>query len=181
MRIIGGKYRGKKLISPDTNAVRPTSDRAREALFNIIRSRLGGNFSSLSLIDVFAGSGAFGLEALSQGFGEILLVDIDTCPLQKNAALFPSEKNKIKILTADACKLGRALKQYDVLFMDAPYQKGLTEVALLRLSENVWLKPGALCLIEVEKNEVCTLPAAFSVVDERRYGLAKIIIAEFVI
>ncbi len=180
MRIIGGKYRGKKLISPDTSLVRPTSDRAREALFNIIRSRLGSDLSSLSLMDVFAGSGAFGLEALSQGFGEILLIDVDTRPLQKNVALFPQEKDKIKVLTADARKLGNAPKQYDVLFMDAPYLKGLSEAALLQLSGKRWLKADALCLIEVEKSEECCLPESFALLEERRYGLAKVLIAKFV-
>ncbi len=180
MRIIGGKYRGKKLVSPDTNLVRPTSDRAREALFNIIRSRLGNDLSVLMLMDVFAGSGAFGLEALSQGFGEVLLVDIDCRPLQKNVALFPQEKDKINVLTADARKLGKAPKQYDVLFMDAPYLKGLTEQALQQAAAQRWLKTGALCFIEVEKNEDCLLPEGFSMVEERRYGLAKVIIAEFV-
>ena len=77
MRIIGGKYRGKKLISPVSKNIRPTSDKAREAIFNILRNKFGGNFYGRKLIDVFAGSGAFGLEALSQGFSEIALVDID--------------------------------------------------------------------------------------------------------
>ena len=71
MRIIGGKYRGKKLISPSSENVRPTSDKAREALFNILRSRLSGGFAQLKLVDIFAGSGAFALEALSQGFAKI--------------------------------------------------------------------------------------------------------------
>ena len=78
MRIVGGKYRGKKLISPMSQNVRPTSDKAREALFNILRSRLGGNYSKLKLLDIFSGSGAFGLEAISQGFAEVALIDIDT-------------------------------------------------------------------------------------------------------
>ena len=95
MRIIGGKYRGKKLFSPVSENVRPTSDKAREALFNILRNRLGGNFTEYKLLDVFAGSGAFGLEALSQGFAKVGLVDIDTKDLHKNVKLFENEKAKI--------------------------------------------------------------------------------------
>ena len=72
MRIIGGKYRGKKLFSPESDNIRPTSDRAREALFNILRSKSGGNFSEMKLLDIFCGSGAFALEAISQGFSEVL-------------------------------------------------------------------------------------------------------------
>lgn len=178
MRIIGGRYRGKKLISPASSAVRPTSDKAREALFNILRSRLGGNFNKLRLLDIFAGSGAFGLEALSQGFAEVILLDIDTGDLQKNAALFASEQNRIKIVRADATEKFALTEKYDVLFMDAPYNKGLTEKALINTVEV--LKPGALCLIEVEKNEMCVLPPRYKLLDERRYGLAKVLIAEFI-
>ena len=179
MRIIGGKYRGKKLISPTSAAVRPTSDKAREALFNILRSRLGGDFSALSLVDVFAGSGAFGLEAVSVGFGRVTLVDIDPCDLQKNIALFPFEKSKIKVVRCDAASFkGSVDDKFDVLFMDAPYQKGLSEKALTAFAP--YLKEGALCLIEVEKNEACLLPESYRLLDERRYGLAKVLIAEFI-
>ena len=85
MRIIGGKYRGRKLFSPDNGKVRPTSDRAREALFNILRSRLGNDWSNFRFLDVFAGSGAMAWEALSQGAAVVTLVDADTGPLLKNA------------------------------------------------------------------------------------------------
>ena len=177
MRIIGGRYRGKKLISPASDKVRPTSDKAREALFNILRSRLGNDFGTLRLIDIFAGSGAFGLEALSQGFALVALVDIDTRDLQKNTALFANEQNRIKIMRADVTKAFALPEKYDVLFMDAPYNQGLTEKALVNAA--AVLTKGALCLIEVEKNEACPLPEGYKLLDERRYGLAKVLIAEF--
>ena len=104
MRIIGGKYRGKKLFSPQSENVRPTSDKAREALFNILRSRLGANFGEYKLLDVFSGSGASGLEALSQGFAKVALVDIDVKDLQKNVKLFEYEKAKIEVIKADVTK-----------------------------------------------------------------------------
>lgn len=177
MRIIGGKYRGKKLISPSSPAVRPTSDKAREALFNILRSRLGNDFSKLKLLDVFTGSGAFGLEAISQGFAKVTMIDIDINEAAKNAALLPQEKNKISLLKGDACKIANHDDKFDVMFMDAPYNKELTEKALVNMTN--WLNNGALCLIEVEKNEECNLPEAYKLIDERRYGLAKVIIASF--
>lgn len=180
MRIIGGKYRGKNLISPLNSKVRPTSDRAREALFNILRSRLGFNFSQYKLLDLFAGSGAFALEAISQGFAEVAMVDLDPQPLMKNVALFPTEKNKIKIIKGDAVKLGPAPQSYEVLFCDAPYQQGLTDKTLSVVSANKWLSQGALCLIEVAKDEECRLPDGFVLSDIRRYGAAKVIIAEWV-
>ena len=178
MRIIGGKYRGKKLISPSSENVRPTSDKAREALFNILRSRLSGGFAQLKLVDIFAGSGAFALEALSQGFAKVAMVDIDTKDLLKNVALFDNEKNNIKIVKCDVNRLSEMTEQYDVLFMDAPYNKGLSEVALEKIATS--LKKGALCIIELEKNEICNLPNSYRLLDERRYGIAKFLIAEVI-
>ena len=177
MRIIGGKYRGKKLFSPKSENVRPTSDKVREALFNIMRSRLGQNFSSLKLIDVFSGSGAFGLEALSQGFVKVALVDIDTKDLQKNVQLFANEKAKIEIVKTDATKDIPINDKFDVVFMDAPYHKCLTEKALISVAK--CLNNGALCMVELAKNEICEFPKYYRIVDERCYGIAKIVVAEF--
>ena len=179
MRIIGGKYRGKNLISPGGAQVRPTSDRAREALFSILRSKLGFDFSGYKLLDVFAGSGAFGLEALSQGFSEIALVDKEPLSLQKNVRLFPAEASRIEVFKADACFIPKAKAEYDVLVMEAPYRQNLTEPALRELAAKNWLKNGALCLVEIHKDEKLNLPEQFEQTDERRYGLAKVIFAKF--
>lgn len=179
MRIIGGKYRGKKLISPDSEAVRPTSDRAREALFNILCSRLNVPFAELSLLDVFCGSGAFALEALSQGFAKAGAVDIDIRPLLKNLALFPAEKDKLKIYRQAASTLKNTNDAYDVLFMDAPYNQGLTEPALQAIASARMLKPSAWCLIELRNDEILNLPPQYQYIEERRYGLAKVVIARF--
>ena len=176
MRIVGGKYRGKKLISPQNPNVRPTSDRAREAVFNIFRARLGADFSALRLVDVFCGSGAVALEAISQGFAEVAAVDVDVGAVRKNAAMFPAEKNKLKIVAADA-RQWRSSQKYDVMFMDAPYQQGLSEPALVAAVP--MLADGAWCLIELRKDEDCALPENFELLEERRYGLAKILIARF--
>ena len=178
MRIIGGKYRGKKLFSPTSESVRPTSDKAREALFNIMRNRLKDGFYNLKIIDVFSGSGAFGLEALSQGFAKVVMVDIDVKDLQKNVKLFDAEKTKIEIVKADATKTLPVNEKFDVLFMDAPYNKGLTQKALLSVAQ--LLNNGALCMIELQKNEVCDFPEDYHIIDERNYGIAKVVIAEFI-
>lgn len=177
MRIIGGTYRGKKLFSPENGKVRPTSDRAREALFNILRSRLGSKFGDACLLDVFAGSGAFALEALSQGMTAAAAIDLDTAPLTKNAALFPQEKSKLKIIRGNALSLGKATEAYDVLFMDAPYKQDLSEPVLKKLAVGGWLKAGAFCMIEVEKDEALLLPPEYEFIEERRYGLAKVVLA----
>lgn len=178
MRIVGGKYRGKKLFSPISQNIRPTSDKAREAVFNILRSKLGNDFRRLKLIDVFSGSGAFGLEAISQGFGKVCLVDIDTNDLMKNVGLFPLEKNNISVVKADINKKIMFKDKFDVLFSDAPYNKGLSEIALNALIP--YLNNEALCFIEVEKNENINLPQQFRIIEERKYGIAKLLIAEFI-
>lgn len=177
MRIIGGKYRGKKLFSPSSENVRPTSDKAREALFNIMRNRLRKSFYDLKLIDVFSGSGAFGLEGLSQGFTKVALVDIDTKDLNKNVKLFECEKNKIEVIKADVTKSIPVSDKFDVMFMDAPYNKGLSEKALQNVAK--CLNNGALCMVELAKEEVCEFPEGYHILDERTYGIAKVIIAEF--
>ncbi len=178
MRIIGGKYRGKKLISPVSDKIRPTSDKAREALFSILRSLRGNDFSKLALIDVFAGSGAFGLEAISQGFASVCLVDIEPKDLLKNVALFSNEKNKINVIKADATQKLPLNEKFDVVFMDAPYHQNLSEKALLQLK--TVLKNGALCFIEICKDETCNLPQCYRLMDERKYGIAKVLIVEFI-
>ncbi len=177
MRIIAGTYRGKKLFTPENNDVRPTSDRARESIFNILNSKIDNNWADYSLLDLFSGSGALGLEALSRGVKNICLVDKNTKLLTRNAALFTKEQAKIKVLTTDATNLPNGNQSYNLVFMDAPYKKGLTEKALQELLQKNWLQSDALCVIEVEKNETISLPDAFEVIDERTYGLAKFIFA----
>lgn len=175
MRIIGGQYRGKKLFSPDSDKVRPTSDRAREALFNILYSQLENPWSEYTLLDVFAGTGAFALEAVSRGAKQVGLIDMDTTAILKNIALFPQEKSKISVIKADVKKMPLAHQQYDILFMDAPYNKGLSEIALQQLHEQKWLKSRTLCLVEVEKNEQIEIPSCYQLQNERHYGLAKVL------
>lgn len=174
MRIVAGQYRGKKLFSPNTDNIRPTSERAREAIFNILNSRLGSDYSKIHLLDVFAGTGAFGYEGLSRGMASVTFVDKDVKPAQKNAKLFSKEREKISFVTADASKLPKARKKYDLVFCDAPYAKGLSEKALSGLAAGDWLADGAICIVETKNNEQFALPENFALIDERIYGLAKI-------
>ncbi|MBQ8481712.1 MAG: 16S rRNA (guanine(966)-N(2))-methyltransferase RsmD [Alphaproteobacteria bacterium] len=175
MRIVGGKYRGKKLWAPAGRDVRPTSERAREAIFNILYSHLGGEYGEMNLLDVFAGTGAFGLEAMSRGFKEITFVDVDIEPVQKNVKMFVSEKNKLKIIKADATRLPRARQKFDIVFMDAPYASDLTQKALQQILSQGWLKEKSLCIVEIRQDENWELPNEFELVDERVYGLARVL------
>ena len=175
MRIIGGKYRGKKLWSPEGKEVRPTSDRARESVFNILYSKLGGNYAETRLLDVFAGTGALGFEAISRGCSHVTFVDIDTSLVAKNAKLFPQESGKISILKANAAMLPKAVRKYNLVFMDAPYAKGLSQQALQELAAKNWLDDRAVCIVEIRKDECWELPTAYELLDERVYGLARLL------
>lgn len=172
MRIIGGTYRGKKLLSPLSDKVRPTADKARESVFNILFSKLSKPWNDIRLADIFTGSGAFGLEAMSRGAKSVTLVDLDTTAANKNAALFPNEKNKINILRANAANLPKANTAFDIIFMDAPYHQGLSEKALQQVLAQKWLAQGGLCIVETAEDEELTIPDELSLEDNRRYGIA---------
>ena len=179
MRIVAGKYRGKKLFTPKNDSVRPTSERAREALFNILNSRLSSDYSGFDLLDIFAGTGAFGFEGLSRGVRSVTFVDINTELVKKNAALFADDKDKINIIKANAANLPRSLRQYNFVFSDAPYDKGLSSKALMELAQKEWLADGALCVVEVRNTEDLELPKGFEQIDERIYGQAKVLFLKY--
>lgn len=173
MRIIAGKYRGKKLVAVQSADIRPTEDRVREAVFNILYS-ITGSFEGKNVLDVFAGTGAFGLEALSRGAQKICLIDKNTQTLQKNVALFEKERDTIEILRTDISSLPHAKYAFDIVFSDAPYDLGLNEIALQNLALKGFLKDGTLCIVETRNNEIINLPQTFHLADERTYGMAKI-------
>ena len=160
MRIIGGKYRGKKLWAPVGKDVRPTAERAREAVFNILYSHLNTEF---------------GLEAISRGFKSVTFVDKDVTAVTRNAKMFPAEQEKINIIKADALNLPRLRRRFDMVFMDAPYAKGLTEQVLAQVVAKQWLAENAICIAEVRSDEKIVIPDTLELIDERLYGLARIL------
>lgn len=179
MRIIGGKYRGKKLWAPEGKKVRPTAERAREAIFNILFSHLDEAYENLDMADVFAGTGAFGLEALSRGFKSATFVDMDTKTVERNAKMFAAEQAKIKIIRANAVNLPRLYEKFQLVFIDAPYAQGLSEKVLAELVVKNWLDERALCIVETRADELITWPAQFELVDKRVYGLAQILFLQY--
>lgn len=179
MRIIAGQYRGKNLVSPDSNKVRPTTDRVRESVFNILNSKLEYNFSEYSLLDLFSGTGAFALEAISRGINEVCMLDLDTQYILKNVALFPKEASKIKVIRQDATNLPFATKKYDLVFMDAPYKQGLSDKALFGLDTKNWLAPEAICMVEIEKKESLIYSDSFELIDERIYAASKVVFLKY--
>ena len=150
MRIIGGKFRGKKLFTPgDNDNVRPTTDYAREALFNVLTNKL--NFSEVKMLDLFCGTGAVGLEALSRGAEFVTFVDISPVILQKNIKLF--DFSNYNIVRLDATKLGKSMSAYNLVFMDAPYNKGLSIPVLINLLKQGYLNQDTQIVIELQKDE----------------------------
>lgn len=178
MRIIAGKFRGKTLLSPSDDSIRPTSDRARESVFNILASRLSPNFDGLKVLDLFAGTGALGLEALSRGAMSVVFVDTGTEArglIRDHIEAFGAG-GTTKLLRRDATALGPAgtMGPMDLVFLDPPYGKGLGELALASLRDGNWLAKDATLVLEESVDVPVELPAGFVLDDRRDYGAAAV-------
>ena len=172
MRIISGTLRSKKLLTPkDDTKIRPTSDRAREAVFSIINSKLNTSYSDLTVLDIFSGTGALGLEAASRGAKSVTFVDIDLNLTIKNAKLCGF--NNLSFIKKDATKLPSSPTTYDLIFLDAPYNQELTFPTLEALVKGHYLKPLTLIIAETAKDEILDIPASLELIDERTYGAAR--------
>ncbi len=186
MRIVGGKFRGRTLSAPAGRDVRPTSDRAREGIFNILAHSIDWHgFEGLTVLDVFAGTGAFGLEAMSRGAAHGIFIDNDQSSLKcvrTNAASLGEARN-ITPLKLDATRLAppprSAGAPLSLAFLDPPYGSGLSDQTLLGLCHKGWLAPGAVVIVEIGKVEELTIPREFQVLDERRYGAAQVLFLRF--
>lgn len=179
MRIVAGRHRGRRIAAPPGDAVRPTSERAREALFNILaHGRYGAApvFEDARVLDVFAGTGAFGLEALSRGACFATFIENDRDARETLAANIKTlgEASRTRLLVADATTPPRADGPYDLVFLDPPYRSGLAPPALEALSRTGWLGPGVLVIVELAAREDFEAPAGFEVLEERRYGAGRI-------
>ena len=170
MRIISGTLRGKKLLTPANERIRPTTDRAREALFSIITSKLAQPVSEYNVLDIFSGTGAFGLEATSRGAKSVTFVDIDLSLTKKNAQLC-GFKN-LSFIKKDARHLPVSTKTYDLIFMDAPYNMGLSAPVLDILINHNYLNKKSLIIVETAKDEELASPSLLEMIDERIYGAA---------
>ncbi|KAA3502967.1 16S rRNA (guanine(966)-N(2))-methyltransferase RsmD [Rhizobium rhizogenes] len=177
MRIVGGEFRGRNLAAPKTNSIRPTIDRTRESLFNILSHAYPESLDGTRVLDVFAGTGAVGLEALSRGCRVALFVEngvegrgllwenIDALGLHGRA----------RILRRDATKLGGVnnIEPFDLLFADPPYGQGHGEKAFAAAHGGGWLAPGALAILEERGDVAITVDAAFKLLESRIFGDTK--------
>lgn len=181
MRIVGGQYKGREIAAPPGRDTRPTSDRARESLFNILaHAAWSPGIEGRRVLDLFAGSGALGLEAMSRGAIFALFVETDSAArgaIRDNIEML-GLFGTTRIHRRDATDLG--LKPaglgdpFDLVFLDPPYGKGLGERAMAGLGEGGWITPQAVIMLEVGADETPSLPA-FEILDERDYGAAKIL------
>lgn len=182
MRIIAGKFKGKGLDAPKGLSTRPTSDRVREALFNVLEHGAPQiDFEGARVLDLFAGSGALGLEALSRGARYCLFIEDDSgarAAIRRNVEAL-GLTGATKIWRRDATRLGPAgnITPFDLVFCDPPYGKGLGDKALAAAAEGGWLAAGATLVLEERVGTGPAWPVLFEEIDRRRYGDTEIAMA----
>lgn len=185
LRIVAGKFRGLALATPKDERVRPTADRVREALFNVLAHNdfgIGFRLQDARVLDLFAGTGALGLEALSRGAAYVLFVDdhFESRALIRRNVEAARATGATKIWRRDAAALGplppNAGGPFDLVFLDPPYRKGLVAQALESARGGGWFSSPVLIVAEMAADEVSELPPDFSLLDERAYGTTKVVV-----
>ena len=187
MRVVGGSFGGTILRAPKAAHIRPTSARTREALFSILQSGKAGDgedaFANLRVLDLFGGTGALGLEALSRGAAFALFIDTAASArgfIRANAEAC-GVQGRIKIYRRDATRLGArpALPAFDLVFIDPPYGRGLAEHALAALMQGDWLAAKARLVVEEAKRSQFVAPDGFAQTTRRTYGDTELIFLQF--
>ncbi len=179
MRIVGGRLGGRTLASPRSQAIRPTADRLRESLFNILVHGYGDPVGGVRVLDLFAGTGALGIEAISRGAAFALFVDDGAqarALLRENIAAL-ALGGATRIFRRDATRLGPAhpLEPFSLVFLDPPYGKGLAEKALASARDGGWLASGALIVVEEATDAKFTAPAGFEEIERRQYDDTEVV------
>jgi len=180
MRVVGGRLRGRNLAAPRSDAIRPTSDRLRESVFNILAHAYADPVTGARVLDLFAGTGALGIEALSRGAAFALLIDDGA----EARALIRQNIDALglgavmRVFRRDATKLGPAhpVEPFSLVFLDPPYRKGLGERALASLRDGVWLTPDALIVVEEAADAGFAAPAGFTELERRAYDDTVVVV-----
>jgi 16S rRNA (guanine966-N2)-methyltransferase len=180
MRVVGGSLRGRTLAAPKSQLIRPTADRLREALFNILIHAYDNPIAGARVLDLFAGTGALGIEALSRGSAFVLFVDDGAearALLRENVATLGLGGTS-RIFRRDATKLGPAhpVEPFALAFLDPPYGKGLAEQALASARAGGWLKPDALIVVEEAKKSAFAAPEGFTEIERRGYDETEFVV-----
>ncbi len=176
MRIVGGRHRGRAIEAPPGRDIRPTADRVRESVFNILEHGKAGNPAGARVLDGFAGTGAMGLEALSRGAASAIFMDTDIAPCRVNIDAL-GEDDATEAIRADCLSPPPATQPCALVFLDAPYDRGMSAPALTALAASGWIADGAVCVIELAAGEDFEPPPGFTITDERRYGAARVVFA----
>ncbi len=182
MRVVAGKLKGRAIVAPEGQGTRPTSDRARQAVFNVLEhAAWAGPLQNVRVIDLFAGSGALGFEAMSRGADHCLFVETDDAArgaIRENAETL-GLTGSVRVLRRSATDLGERPAStgpaFDLAFLDPPYGKGLGELALAGLLAGDWLKPGAIVMLERGSGEPEIETPGYERLDARDYGAARVL------
>jgi 16S rRNA (guanine966-N2)-methyltransferase len=173
MRVVGGRLRSRPIAGPKSDSVRPTSDRLREALFNILTHSYGDPVAGARVLDLFAGTGALGIEAISRGADYALFVDegVEARALLRDNVESLGLGGVTRIFRRDASRLGPAhpLDPFSLVFLDPPYGKGLAEKSLISARDGGWLMPEALLVVEEAADAGFKAPDGFAELERRRY------------
>ena len=173
MRIVGGRLRSRPLAGPKSDAVRPTADRLREALFNILTHSYGDPVTGARVLDLFAGTGALGIEAISRCAAYVLFVDegVEARALLRDNVEALGLGGVTRIFRRDATKLGPAhpIEAFSLVFLDPPYGKGMAQKALMSAREGGWLQPEAMIVVEEAVAAAFKAPDGFIELERRQY------------
>src|SRR5882757_2805643 len=173
MRVVGGRLKGRNLASPSSQEIRPTADRLRESVFNILVHAYGDPIEGGRVLDLFAGTGALGIEATSRGAVFTLFVDngAEARALLRNNVEALGLGGVTKVYRRDATNLGPAhpMEPFSLVFLDPPYSKGLADKALISLRDGGWLTPGALLVVEEAKAAAFAATEGFTELERRVY------------
>jgi 16S rRNA (guanine966-N2)-methyltransferase len=184
MRIVAGQFRGRPLAAPEGTHTRPTSDRVREAVFNILEHGIAGfSFAGVRVLDLFAGTGALGLEALSRGAAFCLFVEEDAAArglIRRNIETL-GVTGTTKVFRRDATNLGFAGNRggFGLVFLDPPYEQSLAQRALASAAQGGWLAPEAVAVVEESRRATVVLPPGFQTLEQRTWGDTLAVVARF--
>ena len=183
MRVVGGRLRGRTLAGPKSSAIRPTADRLRESLFNILVHAYDDPITGARALDLFAGTGALGIEALSRGASFTLFVDdgAQACALLRENVTALGLGGVTRIFRRDATKLGAAhpVEPFSLVFVDPPYGQGLADAALVSARDGGWLVPEALIVVEETSKAAFAPPQGFSELERRAYDDTEFVLCRF--
>ncbi len=183
MRIVGGRWRGRSLKGPSSDAIRPTSDRLRETLFNILQHSYDDPIEGARVLDLFAGTGAMGLEALSRGAAFALFVDegAEARGLIRANVDALGLGGATRLFRRDATRMGDIgpMEPFSLIFCDPPYGRDLAPKALTSCRAGGWLAPDALVVVEEAQGVEVTLPDGFAELERRDYGETKVVFGQY--